>query len=56
MCITKCMHMECHLDIFGSGGGGRAGEMEPGEVDEERESQFEHCVRESIKNETNIKK
>ena len=32
------------------------GELEPGEVDEARENQFENCVREQIKKEINRKK
>lgn len=63
MCITKCMNIDCHLSIYGNGQeggdhheGGLSGELEPGEVDEERENQFEYCVREHLKKVISSKK
>ena len=46
MCITKCMDAGCHEDVYGSD---RGGELEPGEVDEVREIEFEKCVKASLK-------
>ncbi len=53
MCITKCMNLECHESIFGDE---RGGELEPGELDEVREAEFEECVKKFIKKEGLMKK
>jgi len=53
MCITKCMNLGCHESIFSDE---RGGELEPGEVDEVREAEFEDCVKKFIKKEGLMKK
>lgn len=46
MCIAKCMSEICYDNIYGSD---RGGELEPGEVDENREAEFENCVKNTLK-------
>lgn len=48
MCVSRCMNMECYNNIYGVENGG---ELEPGEVDEDREIQFENCVKDFLKKE-----
>mmetsp|Transcript_19483 Transcript_19483/g.24021 ORF Transcript_19483/g.24021 Transcript_19483/m.24021 type:complete len:140 (+) Transcript_19483:76-495(+) len=54
MCITQCMNQGCHEKVYTLG---RGGELEPGEVDEGREVEFESCVKEFLrKQELELKK
>ena len=48
MCIAKCMNIECFERVYCEE---RGGELEPGEVDEDREIEFENCVKDFLKKE-----
>jgi len=45
MCISRCMQQDCHEELYGGN------ELEPGEVDEQREMSFEQCVKDDLRQE-----
>ena len=50
MCISQCMQNDCHEHVYGGN------ELEPGEIDELRESSFETCVKNVLREEAAQKK
>ena len=54
MCITKCMNFDCFQKIYADEEKG--GELEPGEVDEQRAEDFERCVKAYLKQQIDNKR
>lgn len=45
MCISKCLSQECHTEIY------LGNELEPGEIDDLKELNFETCVKDQLRQE-----